>query len=99
MSATGPVVDHVAAKEAPFKLGTKVVLFSRGAGKDWPPERQEVIRVARNGNVFVSGAENVPFLQNGEEAQPGAFHFRFHIELPKKRKKKKTNGAKRTKPK
>ncbi len=80
-----------------FKLGTKVILFSRGVGKDWPPERQEVIRISRSGHVFVSGAENVPFLQSGEEAEPGAFHFRFRIALPEVKKKKKKRPAKRTK--
>jgi hypothetical protein len=84
--------------EAKFKLGTKVILHSTGAGRIWPPEKQKVIRVARNGHVFVSGAESVPFKQNGEEALPGAFRFRFRIELPPTRKtkpKKKSPRAKK----
>jgi hypothetical protein len=72
----------VKCEERPFQVGKKVLLHSRGAGRWFPIEKHTVMRISRNGSVFVDGLENVPLKQDGQELEPGAFRFRFYIEIP-----------------
>lgn len=72
-----------------FSKGTKILLHSYGVGQWFPIEEHEVSKVGRDGTVYIEGLDKVPFKQNGQEKEPGAFRFRFYIEMAKEKKGRK----------